>query len=379
MDIAEIFQKLFFEIDADFQQELFDFGRRLGFFVLFTLIAILVARLLPSFFQWIVDRFAPKFIAEPHDRIITPLRNLMVRAGFLIFIAININLFRPYPALFDVLQFFTYLAVTISLAWFLSRLVRQIIRIYGINLLQNLSREGDDILIAGETVANVVIGFFAAIFFAQSQNLNLVSVLTGLGIGGIAVAFAAREVLSQIIGTVVLYLDRPYVPGEYIRVNLVVTQEDVYGRVESIGIRSTKIRVVVKNTLVIVPNSLMARTDVENISRGTKVMALLYLDFPRVLTASERALVDQTLEECLSNLFGVESGSVRIATFEPEDQGGTRARVSFFLLSSSSSSLNIRKRLVEVANQEIRKRLLDNQLEFSMEEPMIYVDSPVTK
>ncbi|AFZ50885.1 mechanosensitive ion channel family protein [Dactylococcopsis salina] len=379
MDISEIFQKLFFEIDANFQEELFGFLTRLGWFILFTLIAILAARLLPAFFQWGVDRFAPKFLAEPHDRIITPLRNLMVRSGFLIFIAININLFRPYTAFFNFLQFFSYLSVTITLAWFLSRLVRQIIRVYGITLIQNLSREGDDILVAGETVANVIIGFLGAIFFAQSQDLNLVSVLTGFGIGGIAVAFAAKEVLSQIIGTVVLYLDRPYVPGEYIRANFNPVAEDIYGRVESIGIRSTKVRLVVTNTLLIVPNSIMASTDVENVSRGKKVMALLYLDFPQVLASSERALVEQTLQDSLGGLFGVEQGSVRIATFEPEDKPGTRARVSFFLLSSSSTSLNIRKRLVEMANQEIAQRLQKNQLQFSMEEPMIYVDSPITK
>jgi len=169
------------------------------------------------------------------------------------------------------------------------------------------------------------------------------------------------------------------VPGEYIRANFNPVAEDIYGRVESIGIRSTKVRLVVTNTLLIVPNSLMASTDVENVSRGNKVMALLYLDFPQVLASGERALVEQTLQDSLGGLFGVEQGSVRIATFEPEDKSGTRARVSFFLLSSSSSSLNIRKRLVEMANQEIAQRLQENQLQFSMEEPMIYVDSPVTK
>jgi MscS family membrane protein len=123
----------------------------------------------------------------------------------------------------------------------------------------------------------------------------------------------------------------------------------------------------------------MASMDVENISRGTKVMALLYLDFPKVLADSERSLVDQVLSDSLSGIFGIEAGSIRIATFEPDDKPATRARVSFFLQSSSSSSLNIRKRLVEVANREIAKRLKRNQLEFSMEDPLIYVDSPVTK
>lgn len=378
MDIVEILQRIF-PTDEQLRTELINFAERLGWFVLFTLVAFLAGKLIPPLFQWIIDRFTPPVFAKPYDQVVAPLRGLIVRTGILIITAININWFQPYSGLYDFLEFFVYLALTVTVAWLLSRLVRQIIRIYGVTLIQYFSKEVDDFLLVGETVANVVIGFFAVIAFANSQNLNLLSVLTGVGIGGIAVAFAAQEILSQIVGTIVLYLDRPYVPGEYIRANFNPADEDIYGRVESIGIRSTKIRLAVKNTLLIVPNSLMASTDVENISRGTKVMALLYLDFLKVLNDTERALVDQVLDRSLSQIFGVEQGSVRVATFEPEDRSGTRARVSFFLLSSSSSSLDLRKRLVEVANQEIAKQLKANQLEFSMEEPMIYVDSPVTK
>ncbi|MDR9403374.1 MAG: mechanosensitive ion channel [Halothece sp. Uz-M2-17] len=378
MDIAEIFQRIF-AIDDNFQGELINFTQNLGWFAFFTLVAVIAGRFLPSLFQWLIDRFTPKVMAQPYDKVVAPLRNLIVRTGILIITAININWFQDYPGLYEFLHLIVYLALTISAAWLLSRLVKQLIRVYGVTLIQSLNKEVDDFLIVGETVANVIIGFFAVIVFANSQNLNLVSVLTGVGIGGIAVAFAAQEVLSQIVGTIVLYLDRPYIPGEYVRANFNPAAEDIYGRVESIGIRSTKIRLAATNTLLIVPNSLMASMDVENISRGTKVMALLYLDFPNILDDTERALVDQVLNDSLSKLLGIEPGSIRIATFEPEDQPRTRARVSFFLLSSSSSSLNLRKRLVEVANQEIRKQLEDNRLEFSMEEPMIYVDSPVTK
>ncbi len=378
MDISEILQK--FPIsEVNLRELLQSFGVDLAWFIFWTVLAFIGARLLPSCFQWSVDNFAPKFLAQPHNRIISPLRNLIVRTTLIIIIAINIQVFRPYTALFNFLQFLAYLAVTISLAWFFSRVTRQLIQIYGTTLIKSLSREGDDIILVGETLANVVIVFFAIIFFAQSQNLNLASVLTGVGIGGIAVAFAAQEVLSQIIGTIILYLDRPYIPGEYVRANFNPAAEDIYGRVESIGIRSSKIRLAATNTLLIVPNSIMARTDVENISRGTKVMALMYIDFNKVLEQSERALVDQVLNDSLSNLFGVEPGSIRIATFEPEGQSETRARLSFFLVGSSSNSFDLRKRLVEIANQEIAERLVRNNLKFSMEEPMIYVDSPVTK
>jgi small-conductance mechanosensitive channel len=270
------------------------------------------------------------------------------------------------------------LAVIISVAWLASRLFRQFIRVYGIDLIRKIGLEVDELLLVVETIANLSIGLIAAIAFAQSQNVNLIGLLAGLGIGGIAVAFAAQKTLEQLLGTLVLYLDRPYVPGEYIRVNFNPVAEDVFARVESIGLRSTKLRVAAKSTLIIVPNSIMATKDIENITRGKKVMVLLYLDFEQPLEDREQALVKQIVKESTDSLFGIDPGSTKIGLFQPEDKPGIRARVTFFILGSSENSLELRKRLLELANETISKKLIDYGIEFTMQEPTIYVESPIT-
>ncbi|MFB6276808.1 MAG: mechanosensitive ion channel domain-containing protein, partial [Halothece sp.] len=155
--------------------------------------------------------------------------------------------------------------------------------------------------------------------------------------------------------------------------------EDIYGRVESIGIRSTKIRLAAKNTLLIAPNSLMARMDVENVSRGKKVMVLFYLDFSKILTDSEEALVYKAIEDSLhKELSDVDSSSTQIALFQLEEQPGTRARISLFVKGASDKSIIIRKRLVEIANQSLTERLQAESLQFKFAEPTIYMDSPMT-
>jgi len=378
MNLIEIFQDQF-KFDGNLQPNLAQFSQQVLEFILVTLAVSLLGLLFLGLAQWIIHRRAPKPIKVFYQEVITPVIPLLRRTGLLVILAFTIDTFDDYTGFYEFLELIVYLTLTITGAWFLSRFVQQMIRTYGITIIQKLSKEVNDFILVAETVANVLIGFLAALFFAHTQQINLVSILTSLGIGALAIGFASREVLSQLIGTIVLYLDRPYVPGEYLRANFNPAADDIYGRVESVGIRSTKIRLAAKNTLLIIPNSLMAKMDVENVSRGTKVMALLYLDFTKVLSETERALVNQVLEESLSDLFGVEPGSVRIRTFERDNRPSTRARVSFFLLSSSSSSLNLRKRLVEMANETIAKRLSDNQLDFSMEEPMLYVDSPVPK
>ncbi|MGA1285055.1 MAG: mechanosensitive ion channel family protein, partial [Prochlorothrix sp.] len=127
-----------------------------------------------------------------------------------------------------------------------------------ITVLQQRFGQVTEGILVFETLIYVSIVVLAIIIFAQGLRLNIFALTASLGISGVAVAFASQQALSRLIGTIELYLDRPYVPGEYIRVTFNPYGEDVYGRVESVGLRSTKIRTVAKNTLVIVPNSTMA-------------------------------------------------------------------------------------------------------------------------
>ena len=265
------------------QEFLILLGTRLGLLLLFIILASLVSRLLPSILLWFTARSLPPEKFQQYKSFSDPFRPAFVTTLTLILVNISINILQPYRSFFEVINFLADFAVAVSAAWLVSKVAKQAIRTYGVSLIKLVSQDVNDLILIFENTVNVIIGFFTIIIFAQSKNFDLVALLTGLGIGGIAVAFAAQEALSQILATVVIYLDRPYLPGEYVRINFVVPQEDVYGRIESIGLRSTKLRISVSNTLLIVPNSLMVTKDIENISRGTKVMVLFFLDFANVL------------------------------------------------------------------------------------------------
>ena len=360
------------------QQALIFFAARLLLLVVSIVASILVGRLVPWLLRTVITRVLPTKQGNIYESIMAPLGNSLALATSLMLISVSLYSLRSYEALYRFLSFLVDFAVTLSLAWLLSRISKQVIRLYGVNLVKRISDEVNDIILVFETMIDVLIGFFAITIFAQTRNFNFLALLTGLGIVATGVAFAAQEALEQVIGTIVLYLDRPYTPGEYVRINFNIHAEDVYGRIESIGIRSTKIRVAVSNTLLIVPNSIMARKDIENVSRGTKVMVLIYIDFSHLLTDTESALVSQIVEKSINSLFGIDPGSTRIHLFELEESGGTRARVSFFVMGTSESSLKLRKQLLKLANDSISQELKDHNFSFSMQEPTVYVDSPVT-
>lgn len=110
----------------------------------------------------------------------------------------------------------------------------------------------------GFDVVAVVIVLGAAISLGARLGMPTYSLVTGLGIGGVAVALAGRETLSNLIGTLAILLDRPFQIGDF-----VVLGEGDSGTVTEIGLRSTRIRRL-DGILVSVPNSNLANMKITN-------------------------------------------------------------------------------------------------------------------
>lgn len=333
---------------------------------------LIISRYTPAIIRFIIYRLAPIQSRASYGRWIKPIEPEMRVTGTVLLVGWSLEWLVQYQAVYRFIKPLVDFVLIASLAWLISRLFNILIQAYGINFVQKAGLEPDELILPLEAIINILIGLIAAITFAQSQDVNLIGVVASLGVAATAVGFAAQSALSQVIGTIVLYLDRPFIKGEYVRL-----PSGLFGRVESIGLRSTKIRTAGKSTLVIVPNSSMANYDIENVTRGKKVMVLLNLDFRRVLAMSEQALVQGMVTEATNALNGVDPGSTRINLSEQDELPGTRARVTFFILGSTENSLQLRKRMLELANETIAQQLKEQGLEFTAKEPTVYVDSPV--
>ncbi|RME66647.1 MAG: mechanosensitive ion channel family protein [Verrucomicrobia bacterium] len=112
--------------------------------------------------------------------------------------------------------------------------------------------------------ARVFLIIIGVILVIQNLGYSVGSLLTGLGIGGLAVALAAQESLGNFFGSVSIAADRPFKVGDWIQVG-----NKIDGDVEEIGLRSTKVRTWAKSQLTI-PNKLLANEIIENWSRMPK-------------------------------------------------------------------------------------------------------------
>ncbi|GAB3374097.1 mechanosensitive ion channel family protein [Spongiibacter taiwanensis] len=165
--------------------------------------------------------------------------------------------------IFPLLSSARAMGVVLILAWFLVSLVRQVER----RLLSDEYRNADEpvdqttVMALGKLVRSTVI-IVASLMVLQNLGYSISGVLAFGGIGGIAVGFAAKDLLSNFFGGLMIYLDRPFSVGEWIR----SPDKDIEGTVENIGWRLTRIRTFDSRPLY-VPNATFAQIAVENPSR----------------------------------------------------------------------------------------------------------------
>ena len=149
--------------------------------------------------------------------------------------------------------------------------------------------------LAARTVGIVAV---IAIFFYVSNRLGvpLYGLVAGLGVGGIAIALAAQPTLENFIGSLNLFADRPVGVGEFCRYGEDPTSDA--GTVESIGLRSTRIRGI-DDTVTTIPNAEFSKMHIVNYAMRRRMLLLTVLGLRYETTGDQLRFVLATLREML--------------------------------------------------------------------------------
>lgn len=125
----------------------------------------------------------------------------------------------------------------------------------------------------GARVLKVGVVAIAAVAFFSLLGYPVVSLVAGFGVGGIAIALAAQKTVEHLFGSLAIGIDQPF------RVGDAITVEGLSGIVESVGLRSTRIRTM-DRTLVTIPNGKLADMRIESFAARdrTKLACVLALD-----------------------------------------------------------------------------------------------------
>ncbi len=166
-------------------------------------------------------------------------------------------------------------------------------------------------------LSRFLIIFMGLVSILYNFGINVSAFLASLGLGGLAFALAAKDTAANLFGSIALMLDQSIKIGEWIKVN------GVEGIVEDIGMRTTKIRTFEKS-IVVVPNSIVANSNIENFSRRgvrrIKMSISLTYDTP---LQSIRQIVDE-IRKMLLKHPGIAKNQTLLVyfnSFNPSDLG----------------------------------------------------------
>ncbi len=149
----------------------------------------------------------------------------------------------------------------IAIAYAVYRLV-DVIEFYLVLWTGKTKTKLDDMLVPiVRKSLRVTIAIIATLWIADGiLGAQVRTILLSAGVGGIAVALAAKDTIANFFGSITIFADRPFQIDELVKI------DDHYGPVEEVGFRSTKIRTL-QGHLVTVPNSMITNSIVENVGR----------------------------------------------------------------------------------------------------------------
>ncbi|MDJ0736989.1 MAG: mechanosensitive ion channel [Nostocaceae cyanobacterium] len=339
---------------------------------IFTIIASIF---LPKLIDSAIERLISPQLKEVYQQVFAPYENQLVLVVVLAIVDIII-LITPLYEWLKLLEILLGLSIAITISWLGFRIFRQFFDIYLLNAALRTQKKLDsEILILGKFLANATIILIVIFLFAQTHQINLIGLFASLGIGGLAVAFAAQKTLEQLLGGIVLYLDRPFVVDDYVHL-----PDRTFGRVESIGWRSTKIRTSGKGSLVIIPNNVLTQVSIENLTDAKKVISLMYLTLYKAISEEEKALIRQVILDSTKDIFGLDHRITQVNFKDIIDDSGqnlVEAQVTFFLLGSGEMSMELRKQLLDIARQNMSYKLKEYGVAFNIKEKTINVSSPI--
>jgi MscS family membrane protein len=229
-----------------------------------------------------------------------PIRVVLISAVILLFSKLSVTLYMR--------QFWKSVGgtvATIGLTWLLIKLIGILSTLYARHLMSRQMQGKIAMWALFSRLLKATVVIAAVLFLLHSAGANLTAVLTGLGVGGIAVALGAQKTLENLFGGMMIISDEPMRVGDFCKIG------DQSGTVEDIGLRSTRIRTP-SRTVVAIPNGQLAVMNIENFSVRDKFWFRHMIGLRYETTADQLRYVLAEVRQMLHEHSKVESDDARI-------------------------------------------------------------------
>ncbi len=233
--------------------------------LVFIALAFGVARLLNYVINHWLKRVTARTQTKYDDLFVELMRGPVEVIAFVIFLHIGLSIFEWPAKAQNFLSRGLIIVVACSITYVALKLVDLLLGIWRERVVS-----AHDKVFANQLVplisksAKIAIVIAAVMLTAENLGWEIKSLLAGLSVGGLALGLAAQDTVANLFGAVAVFLDKPFYVGDRIKV------DSVDGTVETIGLRSTRVRNL-DGYLVTVPNKLMGNAVITNISRRPSI------------------------------------------------------------------------------------------------------------
>lgn len=195
-----------------------------------------------------------------------------------------------------------------------------------------------------------VLIYMVAVFIVFAEiDYDLSGLVTGLGLGSVVLTLAAQDTIKNLLGGIIIFMDKPFLVGETIKFS------DYQGTVEDMTLRSTRIRTV-DNSVIQIPNSLIASASVENLSKVQKRRYILNLELVLDTKLEKIDILKSRIYQILMKNEEVFKDSINIHFTEIGTNGFNIMVVCYFNVSDYMEFLDLKeelnKNIMRIINEE---------------------------
>ena len=321
----------------------FNVGKAVIIFVVF-LFFVSFTTLLSKLTLWALMKFFVKHDSDRQTkgRIVEIIKRpmLLTLIAYAIDICVSI---AYYPAPMPI-KFANFLTITfvVAVTW----LVLSVLNGYGMVLINELTKKSGrkEVINLILKIIYFIIFVIALLIVLSKLGFNVSAIIASLGIGGLAVALATKDILANFFASVMLLFDNSFSQGDWIVCG------DIEGTVVEIGLRKTTVRTF-DNALIFVPNSKLASDPIRNWSRrkmGRRIRMLIGLEYSAT-TEQIKKCVDEIKQMLIDHpgiAKGDDMGSKKAGRYDRgivsiDDLAGYKSNLFVVVDEFADSSINI--------------------------------------
>ena len=223
-------------------------------------------------------------------------------------------------------------------------------------------------------LAHMLCIMLGVVMVAKEWDYDITAFIASLGIGAMAIAFAAKDSLANVFGSIVIITERPFVVGDWISAN------NVEGIVEKVSFRSTCIRTFYQE-LVYVPNNLLSNTPIINYTQRQKYRIQFLLGVTYSTTRAQLQNVCQQIRQLCEQMDDIYSEGFDVNFFEFGDSSLNIRIVCYAKVPENTQNYALKNsmyhKIREQFNLEVMRILEENGVSCAFPSRSIYFETPI--